>query len=359
MDLSRCVPPPQGSGLRTLIVGAGRSGRGLHLRGLERARATCSEPLFAEQRPLAVDPSPLARELASEQYGADVREALHTVDHLDPDLTVVHVCTPPVGRAAVLSTLGERGYRKVLVEKPLATSLHELQEIEKLAAAWDLRLGVVSPWLASSLTYRLQELLGDGVVGQVRRLAMYQHKPRFTRTLDGVLHPTAFDVEVPHAVSLALVLCGSKAIVTDAACHDMVIDAIVVPHLGCARLHLEHATGVVTDIHSDLTAPIRRRTVRVEGDEGALTAYYSIDSDDHYVQLARASHAVRHAREVFYDEPFPRMLIEWYRGFAGTAPMPVSDFAFNRRVVEILSAAKLLAGIVTGERLAVEEAMQR
>jgi predicted dehydrogenase len=333
--------------LRTLIIGAGRAGRGLHLAGITRARALCPDGVFARQRPVAIDPSPRARGAALDEYDVDVRASLDAADHGHAASTVAHVCTPPLERVAIIRALAKLGYRDLLVEKPLATTRAELEQVESLAAAFGLRIGVVSPWLSSTLTMRLQEHMRAGDVGRVRRITVYQHKPRFSRTLEGVHHPTAFDVEVPHSVALALVLCGLDAVVVDAACRHMEIDGVVVPFLGAARLRLRHGAGVVVDIHSDLTAPVRRRTVRVEGETGALTGYYSICGDDHYAQLARAGRGTtRRSREIFRDEPFPRMLAQWYRGVAGIAPMPVSDLAFNRRVVELLCEAKRRAGVV-------------
>lgn len=331
--------------LRTLVVGAGRAGRGLHLTSLARARALCPDGVIADAPPLVIDPSSSARELAAEEFGAEIRERLEHGD-ADPSATVAHVCTPPLARVPVIRALGQLGYRDVLVEKPLATSLRDLDEIGDLVARYDLRLGVVSPWLSSSLTARLVEHMRAGDLGRVRRVTIFQHKPRFSRTLDGVHHPTAFDIEIPHSVALALVLCGPDAVVCDAACRHMEIDGVVMPFLGGARVRLRHAGGVVVDIQSDLTAPVRRRSVRVEGEAGALTGHYSICGDDHYVQLTRAGRgSVRRSREIFLDEPFPRMLAEWYRGMAGAGPMPVSDLAFNRHVVELLCEAKLRAGV--------------
>jgi len=333
--------------LRTLIVGAGRAGRGLHLAGITRARAVCPDGVFAREQPLAIDPSRRARDVALDEYDVDVRESLAAVDHAHAACTVAHVCTPPLQRVAIVRALAELGYRNLLVEKPLATSHAELEQIEDLVAAFHLRLGVVSPWLSSALTARLQEHLRAGDIGRVRRMTVYQHKPRFSRTLEGVHHPTAFDVEVPHSVALALLLCGDDATVVCAACRHMEIDGVVVPFLGAARLRLRHAGGVLVDIQSDLMAPLRRRTVRVEGETGALTGYYSICGDDHYAQLARADRrSTRRSREIFHDEPFPRLLAQWYRGVAGAGPMPVSDLAFNRRVVELLCEAKRRAGVL-------------
>jgi predicted dehydrogenase len=343
--------------LGTLIVGAGRAGRGLHLAALIRARERCSgERVFSSRRPVAVDPL-VARHAA--RGGLDLLDVVDDVsDVADPADTVVHVCVPPLSHVPALRALAEAGFRKILVEKPLVTSLEEMAELDALVADHGLDIGVVSPWLSSSLTLKLRDIVRGEVLGRLRALRIEQHKPRFSRTRSRCNHPTAFEVELPHSVGVALALAGRDASVTGAMCDDMHIGALVIPALGGARLRLEHSTGVTTEIRSDLTAPMRQRTLTATFEEGEVVGHYSVGSDDHYAQLelVRAG-SPPEPREVFLDEPFPRLVTQWYRYYAGVGARPSSDLDFNRQVVEILCAAKESCGLTAQACAPVPEAV--
>lgn len=154
---------------RTLIIGLGRAGLGLHLPVLRKLRAHQShQELFDLEPVVAVDPR-----MRDRSFGPDllvVGSLAEACDLLDSDRTVVHVCTPPVVRVALLRQLVVLGFRQIIVEKPLTTSIAELVDIQQLAHTWQLRLTVVAPWLASSLTTRLTELVRDGQLGALLSL---------------------------------------------------------------------------------------------------------------------------------------------------------------------------------------------
>lgn len=331
--------------LDTLIVGAGRAGRGLHLAAVLRARELCAgEPVFALRPPVAVDPI-VARHSA--RSTADILDVVDDVrDVANPADTVVHICVPPLSHAAALRAVAEAGFRKVLVEKPLVTWLPEMETVDRLVSSYDLDIGVVSPWLSSSLTLKLRDIIRGELLGNLCALRIEQDKPRFSRTRTRGNHPTAFEVEIPHSLSLALLLGGREAEVTHATCEDMRIGASVMPALGGASLTVQHRSGVLTEIRSDLTSPIRQRKLTARFDEGTVVGHYSVGSDDHYAQLELTrSGCSPQPREVFVDEPFPRLVTQWYRYYAGIGARPTSDLEFNRDVVKLLCAAKQRCGL--------------
>jgi predicted dehydrogenase len=304
----------------TVLVGLGRSGAGLHAPVLARLRH--AQPgLFAAHPIVGFDPRP----------GIAVGDVL-TVDSLDrvavlvpPGDAVVHVCTPPGVRVAVLEQLVDLGFRRFVVEKPLATDLATLVAMERLCTGLDVV--VVTQWLAATLTDRLVALVRSGEYGPPLSLAVRQDKPRFARATG---HADAFEVEVPHALAVALHLAG-PAELTGAGWTDPGRGP-----LAGAWLSLRHNGGARTTVHSDLTAPVRRRELRLRLRDTTVVGHYPVSADDHHAQLRIGDGD----REVFEDEAFGAFLLAAYRYFAGLAPAPPGDLGLHSRVVRLLVDAR-------------------
>lgn len=315
--------------MRSLIIGLGKSGAGLHLPVLLRARG--------DRVPVVgVDPSgvPDVPGLLAAPSIADAARLL------DPRDTVVHVCTPPTIRASVLIELAEHGFRHVLVEKPLATGVRELAEV--LALRDRLRMLVVAPWLASELTRALVGLTHGGTLGELRTVSVAQHKPRFHRSAGTPGHPTAFDVELPHAIGVALRLAGT-AEVTAASCTDLRLGDVRTRWLGRARLRLRHASGASSRFASDLTAPVRARRITMRFTHGTVTGHYPISADDDTAQLiVTTGNERRHT--AFRDDALGAFLLDAYRRFARPGDPGREDLDLAANVVRLLTAAKELCG---------------
>lgn len=324
--------------LRTLIVGLGRSGAGLHLPALAMARASRTADLLFDPRPvLTFDPGP---GYPGPLPGTVRASSLATAAGLtDPGATVVHLCTPPTARVDVLSHLAELGFRKILIEKPLTSDEAALDEIEALRDRWDLNLIIVAQWLTSTLTTRIKQLLRDGEYGSLRFISVIQRKPRFTRSQASGGHPTAFDVEVPHSVGLALEIAG-LARVLSARWADMTFGDMTIPRLGAAWLELDHASGIRTWIHSDLTAPDRERRITLDLDGATVTGHYPSSGADDYAQL-RIIVGGRDKREIFRDDALTAFMVASYERFAcGRDAEGDAQLARCAAVVRLIGAAK-------------------
>ncbi|GAA3359464.1 Gfo/Idh/MocA family oxidoreductase [Saccharopolyspora gregorii] len=324
--------------LHSLVVGLGRAGAGLHLRVLARARELDRDP-FHPGAIIACDPAPAARRVPPGVTAAEsVRAAAELVP---PGRTVVHLCTPPTGRTELLRELAELGFRRIIVEKPVAPDLTSLAEVERLRTAHGLRLAVVAHWLDAELTRRLADLVQRGPLGRLREISFRQHKPRFTHSTATGGHPTAFDVEVPHSLGVALRLAGPAELV-DADCADMRCGDVVLPGMGGARLALCHVGGVRTAIDSDLTAPVRERRVELAFEHGSAVGHYPLSDQDHHAQLA--VHGPEEQCSVFPDDALTEFTLRAYRRFKAIGPEPepaaTGHFAIHRDVVRLLWAAK-------------------
>jgi predicted dehydrogenase len=320
--------------MRSLVIGLGRSGARVHVPVLLRLRATAEHGPLAGAPIVGCDPAGPAgtTELL---WTATVGQAACL---LDPGDTVVHVCTPPANRLPVLTELARHGFRDVIVEKPLATGTADLDEILRLRQRLGLRLAVVAPWLASELTRRLTNLVRDGRLGRLRSISTVQSKPRFRRSLDTTGDPTAFDIELPHSIGVALRLAGD-AEVTSASCADLAVDGRLLARLGGAGLRLRHVRGVRTHLMSDLAAPVRERRITLRFDHGTATGHYAICAGDDHAQLTVTAGG-RREHAVFADDSFGAFLLGAYRDFAGPGEVRPGDFHLAVDVVRLLARAK-------------------
>ena len=323
--------------LHTLVAGLGRAGAGLHLRVLAKARAAAGE-LFQPGPVLACDPMEHA---CTEQRGVTVVDSVRTAAGLaDPSRTAVHVCTPPVRRPELLRELAGLGYRRIIVEKPLAADSDEYAQIASLRERYGLNLAVVAHWLESALTTRLARLLAGSGRGRLRSIRFAQHKPRFHRSLVTSGHPTAFDVELPHSLGVVLRLAGPAGLVA-AECSDMRCGHVVAPRMGAGAMTLRHDSGVLSELRSDLTAPVRERSITLEFEHGRVTGHYPLSDDDDHAQLI-----VDGAEpEVFPDDALTAFMLRAYRDFA--AGRTAEHFGLHGDVVRLMTAAKR-CGLPTG-----------
>ncbi|WP_335933602.1 Gfo/Idh/MocA family protein [Streptomyces sp. PTD5-9] len=317
--------------LQPLVIGLGRSGAGLHLRALRnlaRSRQVRLAPV------IGCDPRPdLARDLSGVVLTTSPRQALGRVS--DPRTTVAHVCTPPHGRLPLLRELAEHGVTRLLIEKPLATTRDELTALLRLRERAGLGIMAVTHWLDAELTYRMRRLVTEQPYGPLRRLTVDQDKPRFTRSLASDSHRTALEVEVPHALALAVHLCGPARVVR-ASCAELRTDRERRPRLGGAFVELEHTDGVRTTLRSDLTSPVRRRSVELEFRDATVVAHYPVGEDDDHARLQLPGRPA----QIFRDDALLAFFQAAYRDFAGGSPH--GRFTTTAEAARLVCEAKAL-----------------
>ncbi|SOD63380.1 Predicted dehydrogenase [Streptomyces zhaozhouensis] len=322
--------------MRPFVVGLGRSGAGLHAASLLRAGAA-GDAWFAGP-PLALDPRPEAGARLDGVLRVDSPE--HAASISDPAATVVHLCTPPSRRVAVLGELAALGFTRVLVEKPLAADRAQLDRLDALRRRHDLHIEVVSHWLSARLTHELAALVAAGEWGPLRSVSFHQDKPRLLRGQSDDGHPSAFDVEIPHALGVALRLAG-PATVTRAGCQDLRTETASRPLMGGAWLTLRHDNGVTSELRSDLTAPIQRRSVRLRFADGEAVGHYPISERDDHARLT----VTGREPAIFRDDALAAFLRDTYRHFATGRRV---TYPVHHAVVRLLCEAKARAAIPTG-----------
>jgi predicted dehydrogenase len=339
-------PSSSSEQMDALIIGFGRAGAGLHLPALRKlARLGGSDRRTRSVYVLDPRLADLARRAPNDITVVQSYDSLARAG-IERQRTVVHLCTPPRARAEAVEQLAAAGFRRFIVEKPIADRPEDLAALGDVLARYELDLLVMGNFVVSAVTRRLAELISSGRYGALRSLAFEQHKPRFARSLENHDHATAFDVELPHALGAALSLAGTEAEVVGARCTDLAVGSSFVPHLGTAELTVRHRSGVVTHMFSDLTSPIRKRSIEARFDEYVLLGHYPVSEADNHAQLTLHDHAGRELyTHVLTDDSTLMFMVDSYNYFEGHAARPRSDFELNSAIVTLLIEAKSRCGI--------------
>lgn len=332
---------------RSLIVGFGRAGKELHLRCLRKALA-CTDNMgknLFDQHVGVVDP--ISNQSRIEDPDIQFFTSLNEVSGFDPASTVVHICTPPHLHAETLKQVADLGYTKILMEKPLTNTLAGLELIREIQACYSLDLLVVANWISSSLTTRLNQLIQSNKYGPLLHITAEQNKARLSRTLANPSHETAFDVEIPHLIALALHLGGTDVEVLTAESADMHIGDQIFTHMGKARISLLHRNGLTSELISNLDTPIRKRCIQLYFENHRVIGYYPSGQDDSYswIQVYKADGSLLE-HNVMYDDPLSSVFTEYYRYYEDNEKRPISDFEFNANVVNVICRAKEKCGLM-------------
>jgi predicted dehydrogenase len=309
---------------------------------------------YASGKLHVVDPqlSPADRQLPP---GAAVYSRLDQLS-ADPG-AVVHVCTGPDQHAKIVLAAQHMGYRRFLVEKPMTARLADAKRLVGMCESGEADILVVSNWSASSLTDEIRREINARTSVPLQSLSLRHAKPRMERTIANSTHRSAFDVEIPHLVALAIFLTGKDLTVRAASGQDMMINDKRYPMMGSASISLSSGNGLHVWLESHLAAPKRERLTEVVWADGTrLLGFHPCDSTDRYAQLFIMAPDGRQARhQMLYDDTVRRMLHDVYSYFAGTAEKPANDVHFGAKVIDVIESAKVAAQLNTDARQIAEE----
>ncbi|MCX5382352.1 Gfo/Idh/MocA family protein [Streptomyces sp. NBC_00083] len=307
-----------------MIVGYGHAGRDLHHAALRTLHG-------ADRTVFVVDPA-----LREAPPGVRLLPSLRAVAECGPVAqTVFHVTTPPGAHVACVERLVALGARRVILEKPIAPTAEESARLRGPAGLATIL--PVSVWPNSRVTREVRSIIASGEIGEPVALFMEQSKPRFGRTSSSDAHHTAFEVELPHQVLLALHLAGPRARMLSSTTWAMPLPDRVIPGMGGAVLRLEHENGTVSTLLSDLTSPARRRHLRVTGTRGEIAADFPVGADDPFGQIRISG---RPGRTVVEDAPLTRFVEAAYACFTGEGPPPPAGLDLHQRAIGLLEQAR-------------------
>ena len=207
---------------------------------------------------VAVDTRPDRRRAVAEVYPG--MTCLRSLDEaLKADVAAVVLATPaathgPLGRQVL------RAGRHLLVEKPLATSVAEAEELVRLAAERDLRLMVGHTFLFSPRVDALTSAVNEGRVGKVHyvttsrlNLGLYQEDINVIWDL------------APHDFSILFHVLGEFPEVIQTMARS---SRRGVPDV--AFMHLAFPSGTIAAAQVSWRAPRKVRNTVVVGDEGMI-----------------------------------------------------------------------------------------
>lgn len=128
------------------------------------------EPMSDIQLVAATDPNP-ARRPAAEALGLEWRDSLEETLAI-PDLDAVVVASNNRSHASIAKTALDAG-KHCFVEKPVATSPDEAEELNALAKAKGLSLAVDHMMVHNGFNKKAAELITDGAIGDVNDLCLH------------------------------------------------------------------------------------------------------------------------------------------------------------------------------------------
>jgi predicted dehydrogenase len=193
------APGPSGSGhrrLRAAVIGTGFVGPH-HVDGIRRAGYADVVALGGTD---AARTQARARELGVPRATTDIDSLLS-----DPDIDVIHICTPNTLHVPLATAALEAG-RHVVVEKPLALTSSEADRLVALAERLGRHAAVAFTYRGYPMVRRARQLVADGELGDVRLVhgAYLQ---------DWLVEPTSFNWR------LASELGGASRAVADIGSH--------------------------------------------------------------------------------------------------------------------------------------------
>ncbi|HET9644167.1 MAG TPA: Gfo/Idh/MocA family oxidoreductase [Burkholderiaceae bacterium] len=334
--------------LRPVILGFGHAGRHLHLRCL-RTMVRRAPDLPLSNTIDVVEPN--------ESVDANGHQVVHhrelpSARVLEGQIPVLHVCTPPSAHRQCVELAIAQGYRRIILEKPMAPTLDEARRIRQLAAAASAEVLVVAVWHNSPLTRALFDPAAGAEPSGLALVEIVHNKPRFARSLERD-DEHVFDIEMPHQLALAREILGPRATLLSAHAADLVVHGRCKPCMGSGNITMLSPEGVMCRLVSNLHHPGRERCLTLHFHDGRRRiGHYPVSGDDCYSQLFDYSSIgalVRH--EIFTDEPLTSCLETYYRHFANThaairRAMPSgASLDFNVDVVSWLDQAKRMASM--------------
>jgi hypothetical protein len=352
--------------LGAVVVGLGRAGLGLHIPVLEKIRHdnAAASPFGAVVGLVDSVEAGTRRALhrLEYDYGYDPRRiscatSLAELSGVDPDHTIVHICTPADDHASALRAATEAGFRRIIVEKPCAANTADVDEMRRIADRTGASIGVINPYLYSRSVASCKDKIQK--LGRLPHYLEFEmSKPRITPTLLGRSRPeSVVDVELPHQIATALYLTeASRYRVLRAEVRHMHYREIdtepcqVVRNMGVGIIVLE-LDECIAVLVSSLDALTRTRVLKLRfSNTEHIEAFLPVTGDDHTsVVIEYAGHntdgSIEQTRVAkLPDDMLARCLFDMYSRFAAGSPQ-LSDLTFNRKVIDVMDKAKTFARI--------------
>ena len=191
--------------LRVGIVGCGHAAEVWHIPALRKTKDVKLAAVCDINESLA---KKTAERIHTNRYYADLSEML-TEEKLD----ILHICTPPSTHAALSIKAMEAGLH-VLVEKPMALSTKDTDEMIKASQSNHVKLCVVHNALFMPVILKAKSMISNGELGEVTGISIKDSWPKdnpYLRNKDHWYHKLpcgVFGEMLPHPIYLARAFIG-------------------------------------------------------------------------------------------------------------------------------------------------------
>ena len=266
-----------------------------------------------------VDGDPARAEEMASRFGAKAYPTVEALLEAEPELNAVSVAVPTSAHAAVARTLLEAG-KHVLVEKPIAPTIAEADELIALAAERGLVLAVGHVERFNPAVRELRRLIDEGRIGSILSLVARRV---------GVMPPQVKDANViidlaVHDVDIFGYLLDEPE-PTDLYCNAG--RAIAQDRFDFADIFLRYGP-VACFLQVNWVTPVKIRSLAVTGTAGYAHVEYVTQRLDYYrggpaveptsfAELEALSEQEPERLEFPHEEPRARELREFLRAVRG------------------------------------------
>jgi len=166
--------------------------------------------------------------------------AFNKVDKLNRSYSLVDICTPTQTHKSVIQQMFNIGFFRFLVEKPLVTTIKDIEWITSL----NIRIEVMQNYKFSQATTRTLELLkSDNIIPKFMLSFFCKDRTHDTLHLRGFSNakpPHVFTIELPHQLYLASLFLGFTKY---SSCYAqlMQVGQKKYPEHGFGSISLEHS----------------------------------------------------------------------------------------------------------------------
>jgi predicted dehydrogenase len=276
-------------------------------------------------------------------------QAAFTVDFddvlADSAVQAIAIATP-VAMHAPLTAAALRAGKHVLVEKPLAMSEREAEELVRLADRWNRILMVDHTFIYSTPVAKIKELVDAGELGEIYYLDSVRINLGVFQNDVNVIWDLA-----PHDLSIVEYLLGRlpRSVAASGTCHTGSDLEDV------AYLNLDFGGGVMASFHVNWLSPVKVRHLIVGGSKKSLVyndlnAWEPIKVYDRGIRLDESPEARRGALvsyrtgdiwspHIEQSEPLQNVVSHFLECIVSNN-RPLTDGTAGLRVVRILEAAQ-------------------
>lgn len=195
---------------------------------------------------------------------------------------ILDICTNSDRHVEWIEFALNKGYKFVIIEKPLVTSYNDLIRIESRLSGETEFYTVNYNYLCSPVLSSIENIIFSQQLKIVRiRTNFSKNRKNDSKAKRGaekngaLLHN--FLIEIPHQLSIALKLLGQVREINSCYANDMIVENQIFKNHGEGFIKIIHNNGIVSEHFSNLSNAQTIREIIIEfEDDFILTGYFGI-----------------------------------------------------------------------------------